>query len=53
MNEYVLVEWPDSQILMEQEWFDECVLVNDENLLNQFGSSCYFVPKQYYIELEK
>ena len=51
MNEYILVQWPESQVIMEKEWFSECILMNDENLLNELGSSCYFVPKQYYTEL--
>ena len=24
MEKYVLITWPESQMLMEQEWFDEC-----------------------------
>lgn len=49
MNDlYVLVMWPDSQMLMEEEWFDECILMNDENHLDSIGSSAYFVPKDRY-----
>lgn len=44
-KEYVIVTWPESQGLMDKEWFDECVLINEEPLLNQVGSSAYFVPK--------
>lgn len=40
---YILVEWPDSQMLMEYEWFrDECSLADCE----LFGSSAYFVPEE-------
>lgn len=40
-DEYVIVEWPDSQYLMEQEGFNEnCHSVNDE-------SGAYFVNKQW------
>ena len=38
---YILVEWPESQELMEEEWFD------DEAVLDvdcKFGDSAYFVP---------
>ena len=52
-NEYVIVEWPDSQIIMEQEWYDECYLINDDKGLNDFGSSAYFVPKKRFMELIK
>lgn len=51
-EKYVLVCWPESQILMEQEWFDECILMNDENHLQEIGSSAYFVPENKYNELQ-
>lgn len=53
MNEYVIVTWPESQELMEQEWFDECVLINDEYMLDKVGGSAYFVPKHLYETLCK
>lgn len=43
-KEYVIVAWPESQGLMDEEWFDECILINEEPLLDQVGSSAYFVP---------
>ena len=43
-KEYVIVTWPESQELMDEEWFDECILINEEPLLDQVGSSAYFVP---------
>ncbi len=48
---YILVCWPESQILMEQIWFDECILMNDENHLQEIGSSAFFVPENRYNEL--
>ena len=40
---YNLVQWPDSQEYMEEEWFDEeaifCVGSEDKT-----GSSAYFIP---------
>ena len=51
-EKYVLVYWSESQILMEQEWFDECILMNDENHLQEIGSSAYFIPENRYNELQ-
>ena len=44
-REYVVITWPESQALMDKEWFNECILINEEPLLNQVGSLAYFVPK--------
>lgn len=51
MDKYVLVCWPESQILMDMEWFDECILMNDMEHLDNIGSSAYFVPEDRYLEL--
>ncbi|MDP1726869.1 MAG: hypothetical protein Q8M15_08800 [Bacteroidota bacterium] len=51
--EYILVTWPESQELMDQDWFNECILMNDENNLNEFGSSAFFVPKERFEQLIK
>lgn len=51
-EKYILVCWPESQILMEQTWFDECILMNDENHLQEIGSSAYFVPENRIINLK-
>jgi len=48
---YVLVTWPESQLLMNRFWFSECVLLNDETHLDAYGSSAYFVPVLRYKEL--
>lgn len=41
---YVVVTWPDSQELMELKDFDEnCHLINDDNGIDFFGSSAFFV----------
>lgn len=45
---YVLVPWPESQRLMEYEWFEECILMNDENHLDDIGPAAYFVPEHLY-----
>jgi hypothetical protein len=35
---------------MEMDWFDKCILMNDENQFENFGSSAYFVPEYLYID---
>lgn len=50
-EKYILVCWPESQMLMEEVWFDECILMNDENHLQEIGSSAYFVPENRLNEL--
>ena len=46
METYVIVQWPDVQSLMDFDWFqDECHLISDENGVEKYGSSAYFVPK--------
>lgn len=40
---YVLVEWPNSQIYMEEEWFDEEAILA-LGAEEKTGSSAYFIP---------
>jgi len=40
-NLYVLIVWPDSQELMEEDWFEEEAILETEG---KFGSSAYFIP---------
>lgn len=48
MSYYVIVTWPESQELMEREGFEEnCHLINDESGLDLYGSSAYFVDKDW------
>jgi hypothetical protein len=47
MEKYVLVQWPDSQALMEYDWFEEECSLADE----KFGSSAYFVPESRIAEM--
>ena len=52
---YVLVEFPMVQKYQDEEWFHkEAILLNDENSLNQFGSSAYMIPAKRikYVTLE-
>jgi hypothetical protein len=40
---YVLIEWPDSQDYMEEEWFrEEAILALGSE--EKTGSSAYFIP---------
>lgn len=48
---FVVVAWPESQQLMEQDWFDECTLINNGKALEEFGSSAYLVPDERAREL--
>lgn len=49
MNEYIVIQWPESQYLAELEGFiDNCYLINDKKGINTFGSLAYFVNKEWY-----
>ena len=48
---YVVVQWPESQELMDKDWFDECVLLNHEKEIQDYGSSAYLVPVERLKEL--
>ena len=41
VDSYVLVQWPESQEYMDEDWFDEEAVLDVEG---KFGSSAYFVP---------
>lgn len=40
-DSYTVVPWPESQELMDKEWFDEEAILDVECI---HGSSAYFVP---------
>lgn len=40
-NLYVLVQWPESQEFMEEEWFEKEAILEVEG---RFGSGAYFIP---------
>lgn len=50
LDVYVLVKWPESQLLMEEEWFNECILAQDIEGHTEVGSSAYFVPANRIIK---
>ncbi len=52
MEKYILIHWPESQDLMDKEWFNECFLANPINEEQDWvGSSAYFVPEKRFLEL--
>ena len=44
MKGYKIIQWPESQLLMNESWFNECIIINDEKGLKKYGSSAYYVP---------
>ena len=54
MDKYILITWPESQVLMDEEWFDnERFLASMDRPSQEWvGSSAYFVPEHRLEELE-
>jgi len=51
--EYILVQWPQSQMLMDEPWFNECFLADSSNEEQEWvGSAAYFVPKERLEEMK-
>lgn len=46
---YILVSWPDSQVYMDKDWFDEEAVLEVEG---RFGSSAYFIPIERILQDE-
>lgn len=44
---YVLIQWPESQDYMEEEWFEKEAILDVEGRL---GDSAYFIPIKYIIK---
>lgn len=52
MKKYIIVEWPYVQELMYHEDFDEhACLINEENWIDRYGSSSYFVEEDWIKQL--
>lgn len=50
---FILVEWPETQNLMDHEGFEEnACLANDDYFLKTYGSSAYFVNEEWLKEVE-
>ena len=53
MSKYVVITWPDIQDYMDLDGFEEnSYLVNDEQGIEDFGSSAYFVDEEWLDSLE-
>lgn len=50
---YILVQWPDSQMLMDHERFHECLFVMDIDGHDEVGDSAYMCPEDLYTEIFK
>lgn len=46
MDGYEVVQWPEIQLLMDEPWFNECILINDDMGVETYGSSAYYVPTE-------
>ena len=51
MEKYVLVEWPESQKLMEHKRFNECLFIQDIDGHDEVGSSAYMCPEDLYKQI--
>ena len=52
-DSYVVVTWPDIQYLMELEDFkNHSYLINDDQGMQDFGSSAYFVEKNWLNKIQ-
>lgn len=52
-TKYILVQWPDSQYLMDNSRFDECIFVMDLPSHETVGDSAYMCPEDLYNEIFK
>lgn len=48
---YKLVQWPESQMLMEHPRFNECLFVDNIDGHDDVGSSAYMCPIDLYEEI--
>lgn len=51
MKKYILVQWPESQLLMSHKRFNECLFVENIEGHEDVGSSAYLCPEDLYDEL--
>lgn len=51
MTTYTVVTWPEVQLLLDSEGFREhSYLISDEQGLDDFGSSAYFVETEWILK---
>ena len=54
MEKYVVVRWPESQELMEEKGFEShSYLISDEDGIEDFGNSAFFVEEKWYKKVNK
>ena len=53
LKKYILVQWPESQFLMDHERFNECLFVENIEGHEDVGSSAYMCPEDLYNEIFK
>lgn len=52
-DDFVVIQWPEIQCLMDEPDFDINVsLANDEWTIEKYGSSAYFVNKQWLNKIQ-
>lgn len=53
MEDYIIIDWPEIQDIMDEPTFEEnATLINPNDYLG-IGSSTYLVNKQWYNEVTK
>lgn len=53
-DEFVVIQWPDSQELMDLDGFNEnCHLIDFDPLYSEYGDSAFFVRKSWLEEVCK
>ena len=50
---YMLIKWPESQLLMDEEWFNRECHIADLSRDPEVGTSAYFVPVKRMVILEE
>jgi hypothetical protein len=50
---YMLIKWPESQLLMDEDWFDKECHLADMVKDPEVGNSAYFVPVKRMTVLEE
>ena len=50
-KKFILVQWPESQFLMESPRFSECLFVQDLDGHDEVGSSAFMAPEDLYEDL--
>jgi len=50
-EKYILVTWPDSQLLFEHKRFFDCLFVDNVEGHKDVGSSAYMCPEDLYYEI--